>query len=203
MKKNLRRFLVALLVLALIPFASLAESTSGDGATADTAPAATNAAGLPYVLDYFADTPLDVSLYQGKALFLNFFTGWCYYCMQEMPEIKQIYDTYDPNDVAIVLVHVWSGEDATDSAAVVEQYGLQELNLIEDDQLVLADMIGLTGFPTSLFIDKDGYLNAYQPGALTYDSMASALEGMGVGKRADAAGDTLQTDVDADTEVKQ
>ena len=39
-------------------------------------------------------TELDLTPYRGKAVFLNFFTEWCYYCMQEMPDIKTMYETY-------------------------------------------------------------------------------------------------------------
>lgn len=42
------------------------------------------------------NTGLDLTPNEGKAIYLNFFTGWCYYCMQEMPDIKTLYETYDP-----------------------------------------------------------------------------------------------------------
>lgn len=185
MTMQLRRFFTILLVLALslLPFSALAESETAD--TTDT-----NDAGMPYVLNYFEGTPLDVSLYEGKALYLNFFTGWCTYCMQEMPDLKEVFEAYDPNEVAIILVHVWSGEDASDSAAVVEEFGLQDMILLEDDEMALTNMIGLSGFPTSLFIDKEGYLSSYYPGMMTYDTMSAALEDMGVALRADTNADT-------------
>ncbi|MDD2396248.1 MAG: TlpA disulfide reductase family protein, partial [Sphaerochaeta sp.] len=84
----------------------------------------TNDAGMPYVLNTFEGTALDLTQYQGKAIWLNFFTGWCPYCMTEMPYIKQIFDDYDPEQVAILLVHVWDGETADDSQEVIEKYGL-------------------------------------------------------------------------------
>lgn len=65
-------------------------------------------------------TSLDLSPYLGKTVFINFFTEWCYYCMQEMPDIKTLYDTYDEDELAIVLVHVWDGENADNTASVKE-----------------------------------------------------------------------------------
>jgi thiol-disulfide isomerase/thioredoxin len=182
MKTKLSRWLTLLLVLMVAPFSAMAQTTDS--------PAATNAAGQSYVLDYFANTPLDVSQYQGKALFLNFFTSWCSYCMQEMPEVKQIFDTYDPQQVAVVLVHVWNGENADASATVVEKFGLQDMIMLEDEQQTLADTVSLTGFPTSVFIDQNGYLAGYESGALTFDSMSAYLDQMNVGKRADASATT-------------
>ncbi len=175
--KKIVRILALALALMVIPVA----------APAETAAQATDASQY-YWLDYFADTPLDVSQYQGKALYLNLFYRGCPYCLQEMPDLKRIYDTYSPDEVAVVLIHAWNNEDATDSAAVVEEYGLQGIDIVEDDQLVLSDMLVYYGFPTSIFIDKNGYLSDYKAGMLTYEQMSAAMDAMGVGKRAGAAG---------------
>ena len=183
--------LILALVMVTMPFTVFAE----------TAPAATNAAGKAYVLGEFANTPLDVSQYKGKAIWLNFFTGWCSYCMEEMPAIKETFDAYDPNEVAIVLVHVWDGENADDSAAVIEQFDLQDMIMLEDEQKTLATLIGLQGYPTSIFIDKDGYLSTVTY-ALDAAGMSAALDEMGVAKRA-ATTDTTTQSTPAPSEVVQ
>ena len=193
MMKRMKQTVTLMLTLVMVTmsFASFAE----------TAPAATNAAGKAYVLGEFANTPLDVSQYKGKAIWLNFFTGWCSYCMEEMPAIKETFDTYDPNEVAIVLVHVWDGENADDSAAVVERFNLQDMILLEDEQMTLATLIGLQGYPTSVFIDKNGYLSTV---TYTLDAagMATALDAMGVAKRVTATDEAAQS-TPAPSEVVQ
>lgn len=153
-------------------------------AVAETAPAETNAAGKPYVLNEFAGTALDLTQYKGKAIWLNFFTGWCTYCMEEMPEIKRVFDEYDPDQIAIVLIHVWDGENAGDSQAVIDRFGLQDMIMVEDQEMELAGMVGLQGYPTSFFIDKEGYLydGTY---TLDYSGMTGYMTGLGVGLRPD------------------
>ena len=111
-----------------------------------------------YVLDYFEGTALDVSQYEGQVLFLNFFTEWCPYCMAEMPDIKEVYDLYDPDSLEIILVHPWDGEDASNTASVVKTYGLEGITTIEDEDHELTALVGVPGYPTSIMIDKDGYL---------------------------------------------
>ena len=171
-----RLFSVLVALLLLLPVFALAEE-----------PAATNDAGRPYVLDYFADSPLDTSLYEGKALYLNFFTGWCTYCMQEMPDIKALYDAYDPDEVAVVLVHVWDGEDASATEEVRRRFGLDDLTIIEDEDFTLASIVSLNGYPASIFIDPDGYLYSGFSGMLTLDQMQQQLDGMGISKLEEAA----------------
>ena len=216
MKTKFFRVFALVLILALVPFAAFAESDASSGSSANTTADAavaddsdttgdTNDAGMPYVLNAFEGTNMDLTPYEGKAIWLNFFTGWCPYCMTEMPYIKQIFDDYDPEQVAILLVHVWDGETADDSQEVIEKYGLQDMTMIEDEQMTLAGLVGLQGYPTSFFIDKDGYLYAGTYG-LDYDGMAQYMAELNVAKRPDtvAAGATaVVTATPAPDEVKE
>lgn len=189
MNKTVKRLVAMLLALLLVPLAALAQSE----------PAATNADGKPYVLNAFEGTTLDLTQYAGKAIWLNFFTGWCPYCMTEMPSIKQVFDEYDPNEVAIILVHVWDGENADDSKAVIEKYGLQDMTMVEDQDMTLSGLVGLSGYPTSIFIDKQGYLHVGAYG-LEYKAMVQYMEELGVAKRTTAASsDTAATETPAVT----
>lgn len=165
--KRLFSLLVALVLL--LPAFALAQE-----------PNPTNEASQPYVLNYFEDSPLDTSLYEGKALYLNFFTGWCTYCMQEMPDIKTLYDTYDPDEVAVILVHVWDGEDGSVTDGIRERFGLDDMTILEDEDLTLASIIGLNGYPASIFIDPDGFLYSGFSGMLTLDQMQQQLDDMGI-----------------------
>ncbi|NLI20701.1 MAG: TlpA family protein disulfide reductase [Clostridiales bacterium] len=186
--RTMKRLATLLTVLALavtaMPFAA-AETAPAETAAADTTPAETNEAGKPYVLNVFAGTNLDLTQYQGKAIWLNFFTGWCTYCMKEMPEIKRVFDEFDPDQLAIVLIHVWDGENGDDSKSIIERFGLQDMIMVEDEEMQLAGMVGLQGYPTSFFIDKEGYLygGTY---TLDYSGMVEYMTGLGVGLRPEA-----------------
>jgi len=179
MKKNWMRFMVLALVVLLLPLQAMAQATE----TPEASAVPTNDAGMPHMPTFFQGSTLDLTPYAGKAIFINFFTGWCQYCMEEMPYIKTIYDDYNPDEVAIILVHVWQGETADDSAKVVKEFGLQALTMVEDEDMSLASLVGIPGYPTSLFISKDGYLHKALAQGLTYDDMSGFLDEMGVAKR--------------------
>ncbi len=131
-------------------------------------------------------TQLDLTPYEGKAIYLNFFTEWCYYCMQEMPDIKTMYETYDPEELQIVLVHVWDGEDASNTESVKKAHGLEELTFFEDKDGMVASLVGLQGYPASLYVNKDGTLAAGYNYALSLEQLCAPLDAMGVARRADA-----------------
>lgn len=171
-RPSFARLLALLLALLLwIPCAALGEDTATSRETEKT-----------YVLDLFKDTKLDLTPYAGKAIFLNFFTEWCPFCMQEMPEIKKIFQDYSAQELQIILVHVWDGEDEKNSQSIRETYGLEDMTFFEDEDRMLAQLIGIPGYPTSLFIDKDGNLETAAASALTYENMAQIMDGMGVAK---------------------
>lgn len=168
MKKRLATTMLALLLC-------LSACISAQAKEGTAAKPEYNDQNMPYVLTYFNGTALDLSAYEGKAIFLNFFTEWCGYCMQEMPAIKRIWQEYAGDQFAVVMVHVWSGEDGAATERVKAKYEMQDMTFVEDKDTSLADSIGLEGFPTSLFIDQEGYLLG-QTNALDYDSLVQIMD---------------------------
>ncbi|MDD3411011.1 MAG: TlpA disulfide reductase family protein [Eubacteriales bacterium] len=188
----MRKSFFALLLGAMLLLTSACAAAESPAATplptettaAETVqPVPTNSKGMPYVLSDFEGTLLDPALYEGKAIFLNFFTSWCPYCMDEMDDIRKLYDTYDPEQAAILLVHVWDGEDDSATAKVVADHGLEGMTILEDSDFALARLVGVPGYPSSIFIDKEGYLYNGRSYAITYKEAAAYFDDMGVEKR--------------------
>jgi len=134
------------------------------------------------VVEFMALGNLDLEPYQGKAVFLNFFYEGCYFCMAEMPDIKKIFDAYSRDDLQIILIHAWYGEDERNTKSVISKHGLEELTFFEDEGMKLSRLIPVQYFPTSLFIDQEGYLVEYLFGALSFEEMAEIVENMGVSR---------------------
>ncbi|MFH1513706.1 MAG: redoxin domain-containing protein [Bacillota bacterium] len=135
------------------------------------------------LIGFFAGTGLDLSQYAGQAVLINFFTEWCPYCMEEMPDIKQVFDTYDPNSLEIILVHPWDGEDASNTASVVSRFGLEGVTTIEDEDFALTTLVGVPGYPTSIFVDPDGYLYHAVASKIDFSMITSIFDDMGIPRR--------------------
>lgn len=141
---------------------------------------AENESGMPYAPSLFKDTALDLAQYEGKAVWVNFFTSWCGYCMEEMPNLKKIADEY-ADELVVVLVHVWWNEDDRATAQVIQTYGLDNLPLVEDSDQAIANTLGISGVPTSLFVQKDGYLLG-TTNAISYEQMTQVMGMLGLEK---------------------
>ena len=164
--------LLALALCLMLPLSAMAEE--------ETVPTVTG------ILKEY--TALDLEPYLGKTVLINFFTEWCYYCMQEMPDLKAVNDLYDPDSFQMVLVHVWDGEDETSTENVKEKFGMEHMTFFEDTDRMVASVVGLQGYPATLVVGPDGMLSAGQAGMVTLDMLTSHLDAMGV-KRVEEAQD--------------
>lgn len=168
MKRPVLR-IIALMLCLLLPLTACAQ----------TVPEAEAAA--PDVIEIFSKyTTLDLNEHRGKTILINFFTEWCAYCMKEMPDMKAVNDLYSPDDFHMVLVHVWDGEDESNTESVKERFGMHHMNFFEDTDRLAASVAGVPGYPATLIVGEDGTLLAGQSGMLTFDALTGFLDGEGV-----------------------
>lgn len=172
MRKTVRLVTLLLALTLLVPMAA---SALAEDATSDE-----NLTHAELITKY---SKLDMTPYAGKAVYLNFFTEWCPYCMDEMPSIKKLYETYSPDDLQVILVHVWDGEDQTNSDSIRKTYGLEDMTFFEDEDRKLSMLLSLSAYPLSVFIDKEGNIATGTNGALAYEDMAEIVDGLGVAAR--------------------
>ena len=166
--------ILALLLCLLLPLTACAESTDQ-----------TQQEELPNVTELLNKyTTLDLSPYLGKTVLVNFFTEWCGYCMQEMPDFREVNDLYSPESFQMVLVHVWDGEDETNTQSVKDRFDMHHMTFFEDTDRLVASVVGVPGYPATLILNPDGSLAAGQSGMLTMDVLTAFLDEMGVERAA-------------------
>lgn len=148
-------------------------------------PAAAEQTELPNVTEILNTySTLDMTPYLGKVVLVNFFTEWCQYCMQEMPDIRRLTDLYEEDSLHIVLVHPWDGEDASNTESVKERFDLHDVTFFEDENGLVTQLVGVPGYPTSLFVNPDGILQAGAAYMLTLEQMTAQLDAMGAVRKA-------------------
>ena len=130
-----------------------------------------------------------LSDYKGKTIFLNFWGTWCPPCRAEMPEIQKLYENYsqEGEDGLIVLgvaAPLMSGEGTEEEiAAFLEENGYTYPVLMDTDwELFLG--YGITSFPTTFMIDREGNLFGYVSGQISYEIMESIVRQTMEGRRA-------------------
>jgi len=92
--------------------------------------------------------------FRGKVVFLNVWATWCPPCREEMPSMERLYHRLRGKDFVMLAV----SEDETGSTTVtsfVNQMGITFPVLIDPDGLV-SQRYGVTGYPETFIIDRDG-----------------------------------------------
>lgn len=136
------------------------------------------------LVDQYGETHT-LSDYQGKVVFLNFWTTWCTYCKQEMPDIDRLYEEYGKNQEEVVFLGVANPRtEENPQASDVPQEEIQAF--LKDKGYQFPTVFDLTGevyagyglrsFPTTFVIDREGNLLGYQPGMMSKEIMRQVIE---------------------------
>lgn len=121
-----------------------------------------------------------LSDYKGKTVFINFWSTWCGFCIEEMPEIQALYEELGKNreDVIILgMVNPYPGADSETKENIIA--------FLKDKHFtfpVLFDETGLSfyeyaisSFPTTFLIRADGRVMGYAPGAMRKSMMLDII----------------------------
>lgn len=91
--------------------------------------------------------------YRGKALVVHFWASWCPYCKKVQPGLQALADNYA--DRGLVVIGISFREDpGTEPQAILKARGHRFITLIDGDEV--AEMYGVRGTPTTVFISSNG-----------------------------------------------
>ena len=94
---------------------------------------------------------------------LNFWATWCSPCREELPTLEALHRELGDQGLAIIGVNVDPG-GAERAGRFAEQQGLSFIVLHDPEQRV-ASSYGVQGYPTTVVIDRDGWIVLSELGA--------------------------------------
>ncbi|WP_195988951.1 cytochrome c biogenesis protein/redoxin [Clostridium sp. D53t1_180928_C8] len=121
-----------------------------------------------------------LSEYKGKTIFLNFWATWCPPCREEMPYIDELYQEYNTNQDDVVILGVSSpnlgreGSEEDVKKFLSENY--YKFPVVFDEGGPMIIEYGISAFPSTLIIDKEGFVSKYIPGGMDKETMKSLIE---------------------------
>lgn len=126
--------------------------------------------------------------YKGKTIFLNFWGTWCGPCRSEMPDIQKIYESYDQEgeDALIVLGVAAPGlGQETDKEGIIDFLEENEYTypVMMDENWDLFRAYGISAYPTTYMIDREGNIFGYIEGQINEEIMESIIRQTMTGER--------------------
>lgn len=121
-----------------------------------------------------------LSDYEGKVIYLTFWTTWCKNCSAELPILNQLYEEYGLNedDVAILTIaspNVGREGDEEHIKSFIEENGYT-LPVLMDDGGLIASYYGIQAVPTNFVIKPDGSVLGYIPGRVGEENIRKLIE---------------------------
>jgi len=112
----------------------------------------------------------------GKPIVLNFWASWCPPCKSEMPDFNKVFAEMGDEVVFMMVNAVGSRGETRESAAryvAEEGFTFPVYYDVEQDAVT---SYGIRAFPTSIFIDSEGYILAGVEGAIDEKTLRMGIE---------------------------
>ncbi len=116
---------------------------------------------IEFQTNTIAGDKIDTSFFsEYKLTMINVWTTWCGFCIEEMPELQEIYEELAKNGVGVIGVAAdANNEEALQLARkILKDNGVTYPNLVPDKSLEKDLLSDLSAYPTSFFVDTKGKL---------------------------------------------
>ncbi|WP_425060674.1 Thiol-disulfide oxidoreductase ResA [Sporomusa carbonis] len=110
----------------------------------------------------------------GSVIVLNFWATWCPPCRQEMPELNAFARKYNSKAVLLAV-------NIQESAGKVDEFMRQNeytMNVLLDKDGEVARNFRISAIPTTLVVDKNGFIKYRKSGPVTAAELEGVLNGL-------------------------
>lgn len=119
---------------------------------------------------------ISLSQFQGQPVLLNFWATWCGPCRLEMPHIQEAYEKYRDQGFTVIAIDVKFDDGPEVVQAFIDELGLTFLVVKDETGEVEIDKYNVLGYPTSVFIDRNGIIKYVHRGPMTKEFIEEKLK---------------------------
>jgi len=158
------------------PFEIASSGASQDGSGAHSAGNEVSRPGVgdeapDFELLDFEDNTVRLSDFRGKPVFIDFWTRWCPFCREEMPEIDEVARELE-GELVVLGIH----RTNTESLEVGRSFARDELGvsypLLQDTTDEVYQKFSFANLmPFALYIDEEGIIRSVKAGPKTADEI--------------------------------
>ncbi len=124
--------------------------------------------------EHAAGEVISLSQFEGQPVVLNFWFPSCPPCVAEMPDFEEAYQRFKPDGVQFIGVQLLGLDTAEDGQKFVERLDVNYALGADERDGVFGDIVKdyrVSGFPTTVFIDRDHNIRRTWVGALNVEKL--------------------------------
>ena len=134
-----------------------------------------------FVLPRLDGSVQKLSNYRGKVVIVNLWATWCPPCLEELPLLNRIQETYGPRGVAVLGL---AGDDDPQTVRDFIARNPVAFDVLLDVGGEVGTSYGITGYPETFIVDREGRFRQKIVGPLPADAgrptaeMTAAIEAL-------------------------
>ncbi|MFC1837146.1 TlpA disulfide reductase family protein [Thermodesulfobacteriota bacterium] len=119
---------------------------------------------------------LNSKQFEGQVLLVTFFATWCPPCIQEIPTLKALQDTFKAKGFSVLAFSVDEG-DVDPLVNLIDKYDINYPVFLEDP-VVTKSFGRVTGIPVTFLVNRKGEIVKKYLGYVGYDLLEKAVGNM-------------------------
>lgn len=108
--------------------------------------------------DITSENSINLDSLKGKYVLLDFWGTWCYPCIKEIPNLKEVYDSTDRDLFEIVGIICES--EPEDIQSTIQKHQISWPQIVSTDSNQIRELYNINSYPTTLLIDPNGKIIA-------------------------------------------
>lgn len=116
-------------------------------------------------------------LITGKPIVINIWTSWCTYCDKEMEYFNEMY-IEEKDNVSIIMINATGDRDSKERAKEYVKTKGYSFEIYYDFELESIKSLGIRSYPTTIFVNKDGYIESKVVGAISREILKNKIQSL-------------------------
>lgn len=104
----------------------------------------------------------------GKYVFMNFWTTWCHYCREEMPDLNKLYLEFNEKNVEFIFINATTQEKNIDDVITYLKESNYSMPVYLDRKGEVTKAYGVPGFPFTVVLNPEGQVIYARGGPISY-----------------------------------